>query len=145
MTHIRIILKHLCFSGMLDIIQSKITWFWGYILLPLLCSMLISPDFDVKLIIFSQFWPEAFSQNCWKKNLYGNLCFRFSSALWKAIILWRWYIRHSVETFPTFAVGGLDRLECICTCLLGYNALWLPTLPGKFILGGLDWLECGCL
>ena len=28
---------------------------------------LISPNFDVKLIIFSQFWPGAFSQNCWKK------------------------------------------------------------------------------
>ena len=43
---------------MLDIIQSKITLFRGYILLPLLCSMsLISPNFDVKSIIFSQFWP----------------------------------------------------------------------------------------
>ena len=50
MTHIRMILKHLCLSGMLGIINSKITWFWGYILLPLLCSMsLISPNFDVKL------------------------------------------------------------------------------------------------
>ena len=28
---------------------------------------LISPNFDVKLIIFSQFWPRAFSQNYWKK------------------------------------------------------------------------------
>ena len=28
---------------------------------------LISPNFDVKLIIFSQFWPGAFSQNCWKR------------------------------------------------------------------------------
>ena len=35
---------------------------------PLLCSMsLISPNFYVKSIIFSQFWPGAFSQNCWKK------------------------------------------------------------------------------
>ena len=68
MTHIRMILKHLCLSGMVGIIQSKITWFWGYILLPLLCSMsLISPNFAVKLIIFSQFWPRAFSQNCWKR------------------------------------------------------------------------------
>ena len=40
------ILKHLCLSGMLDIIQSKITWFWGYILIPLLCSV----------VNFSQFW-----------------------------------------------------------------------------------------
>ena len=62
------ILKHLCLSGMLGIIQSKITWYWGYILLPLLCSMsLISPNFDVKSIIFPQFWPRAFPQNCWKK------------------------------------------------------------------------------
>ena len=37
-------------------------------LLFLLWSMsLISPIFDVKLIIFSQCWPGAFSQNCWKK------------------------------------------------------------------------------
>ena len=28
---------------------------------------LISPKFDVKSIIFSQFWPRAFSQNCLKK------------------------------------------------------------------------------
>ena len=28
---------------------------------------LISPNFDVKSISFSQFWPGAFSQNCWKK------------------------------------------------------------------------------
>ena len=28
---------------------------------------LISPNFAVQPIIFSQFWPGAFSQNCWKK------------------------------------------------------------------------------
>ena len=28
---------------------------------------LISPNFDVKSIIFSQFMPGAFSQNCWKR------------------------------------------------------------------------------
>ena len=68
MTHIRMILKHLCLSGMLGIIQSKMTLFGGYILLPLLFSMsLISPNFYVKAIIFSQFWPGTFSQNCWKK------------------------------------------------------------------------------
>ena len=63
------ILKHSCLSGMVGIIQSKIPWFWGYNnLLYLLCSMsLISPNFAVKSIIFPQFWPEAFSQNCWKK------------------------------------------------------------------------------
>ena len=54
--------------GTLGIIQSKIIWFCGYILLPLLCSMsLISPNFDVNSVIFSQFWLGAFSQNCWKK------------------------------------------------------------------------------
>ena len=31
MTHIRMILKHLCISGILGIIQSKITWYWKYI------------------------------------------------------------------------------------------------------------------
>ena len=75
MTHIRMILKHLCLSGMPGIKQSKITWFWGYILLPLLCSMsLISPNFDVDH--FSQFWPRAFSQNCWKKPCV-SWCFLF--------------------------------------------------------------------
>ena len=28
---------------------------------------LISPNFDVESIIFSQFLPGTFSQNCWKK------------------------------------------------------------------------------
>ena len=68
MTNIRMIFKHLCLSSMFDIKQSKITGFWGYILLPLLCSMLlISPNFDVKWIIFSQF-----CQNCWKKPCICN-------------------------------------------------------------------------
>ena len=40
-----------------------------------------------------------------------------------------------METFPTFTLGRLDRLECICSCLLGNNALWLPTLPGKLAMG----------
>ena len=31
-----------------------------------LSMLLISPNFDVKSIIFSQFWPGAFPQNCWK-------------------------------------------------------------------------------
>ena len=54
-------------------------------MLPWLCSMsLISPNFDVMSIIFSQFWPGAFSQNCWKKPClfclfdlltFGHLCF----------------------------------------------------------------------
>ena len=56
MTHIRMILKHLCLSGMLGIIRSKITWFWGYILLPLYSMSLIS----VKLIIFPNFGQGPF-------------------------------------------------------------------------------------
>ena len=57
MTHIRMILKHFCFSGMLGIIQSKITWF---ILLPLLCSMsIITPNSCVKSIIFPQIWQRG--------------------------------------------------------------------------------------
>ena len=32
---------------------------------------LISPNFDVNLIIFSQFWG-AFSQNCWKRPWYST-------------------------------------------------------------------------
>ena len=31
--------------------------------------VVISPNFNVKLIIFSEFWPGAFPQNCWKKPL----------------------------------------------------------------------------
>ena len=78
MTHIRMILKCLCLSGMLGIIPSKITWLWGYILLPLLCSMLlISPNFDVNLIVFSQFLPGAFSQNCWEKPCGSYITPRF--------------------------------------------------------------------
>ena len=47
-THIRMVLNHLCLSSMVGIIQSKVTWFWGYVLLPLLCSVsLISPNFAV--------------------------------------------------------------------------------------------------
>ena len=62
MTHIRMILEHLCLSDMLGIIQSKKLDFED-IFLPFLCSMpLISPNFDVKLIIFSQFWPGFFSK-----------------------------------------------------------------------------------
>ena len=51
MTHIKMILKHLCLSGMLGVKQSKILDFED-ILLSLLCSMsliqIISPNFDVK-------------------------------------------------------------------------------------------------
>ena len=73
------ILKHLCLSGKFDIIQTKITWFWGYILLPLSCSMsLNSSIFDVKSIIFSQFWWGAFSQSCWKKPWTGSLTLKLA-------------------------------------------------------------------
>ena len=84
MTHIRMMLKNLCLSGMLGIKQSKITWFWGYILLPLLCFMsVISPSFDVKSIIFSQLWPGTFSQNCWSSpdfNINSFVVFQYEEA-----------------------------------------------------------------
>ena len=68
MAHVRLILKHLCLGGMIGIIQSKITWFWGYILLPLLCFItLISPNLMLSRSFLSQFWPGVLSQNCWKK------------------------------------------------------------------------------
>ena len=71
MAHIRMILKHLCLSGVVGIIQSIITWFWGYILLPLLCPMsLISPNFAVKSIIFSQLWPGAFPKIAGKSPVF---------------------------------------------------------------------------
>ena len=74
MTHVRIIFKHLCLSGMLGIIQTKITWFWGYILLPLLCSMsLISPNFDVKLIIFPNFGQRPFPKIAGKSPGRGHV------------------------------------------------------------------------
>ena len=49
---------------------------------------LISPNFDVKFIIFSQFWPGAFSQNCWKKalevesNMQANILPLHTHTLW---------------------------------------------------------------
>ena len=70
MTHIRMILKHLCLSGMLDIIQSKRTLILRILYLATLVMfsmLLISHNFDAKLIILFQFWPGSFSQNCWKK------------------------------------------------------------------------------
>ena len=33
---------------------------------------LISPNFDVKSIFFSQFWPGAFSRKCWKRPCPAN-------------------------------------------------------------------------
>ena len=33
---------------------------------------LISPSFDVKSIILSQFWPGAFSRNSWKKPVLSS-------------------------------------------------------------------------
>ena len=35
---------------------------------------LSSSNFDVKSINFSQFWPRAFSQNCWKKPCASSEC-----------------------------------------------------------------------
>ena len=57
MAQIRMIRKHLCIIGML-----------GIILLPLLCSVsFISPNFDVKSVIFPNFGQGLFFQNYWKK------------------------------------------------------------------------------
>ena len=51
---------------------------------------LISPNFDVKSIIFPQFRPVAFSQNCWEKpwknsknfdEMPNSVAFHFGSAL----------------------------------------------------------------
>ena len=61
MTHIRMILKHLCLSGMLDIIQYKIFWFWGYNLLPLYCSM------SLILMLSRPFFP-TFGQGPFPKS-----------------------------------------------------------------------------
>ena len=55
---------------MLDIIQSKITWFWGYILLSLLCFMsLISPNFDVNSITFFPILSRSLSPKLLEKAL----------------------------------------------------------------------------
>ena len=74
MTHIRMILKHLCLSGMLGKTQSRITLFLGYILLPLLCSMsLTSSNFDVQLINFFQ----ILSRGLFPKLLDKALIFKY--------------------------------------------------------------------
>ena len=51
--------------GMLGIIQSKNNLILRIYFYPcrLFSMPLISPNFDVKSIIFSQFWPGAFPQN----------------------------------------------------------------------------------
>ena len=116
MTHIRMILKHLCLSDMLDIIQSKITCFWGYIMLPLLCSLsLISPNFYVKLINFSQIWPGAFSQNCWKKP-------------WLPLISW---LHHTLSCSSSVLFSKEDnefRKRC---AKLRRHFFWASTTPLK--------------
>ena len=64
MAHIRMILKQLCLSGMLGIIQSKTTYF--------ATLSLISPNFDVKLIIFSQFGQGPFPKIAGKSPRYES-------------------------------------------------------------------------
>ena len=52
----------------------------------MLCSMsLISSNFDVKSIIFSQFWPGVFSQNCWKSMKNYPACNKISLSLFQAL------------------------------------------------------------
>ena len=54
MIHIRMILKHLCFSGMLGIMQSKINN-EDIFCYPCYVLSLISPNFGLKSIIFPNF------------------------------------------------------------------------------------------
>ena len=66
------------------IIQSKITWFWGYILLPLLCSMpLISPNFDVVAnllpILAGDLFPKLLEKP-WFLSCQGALSLKISEA-----------------------------------------------------------------
>ena len=118
MTHIRMILKHLSLSGMVGMLQTKISWFWGCILLPLLCSMsLISPNFAVKWIIFSQFWPRAFSQNCMKKPCVVNN-FKTISSGWD-------YCTNFKSPCCPYAPFTLLRVWFICTIVKGQeNSTW---------------------
>ena len=56
----------------------------------------------------------AFVHVCWVTMLFGCQLYQVSQ-----------------QTSLSFTLGCLDRLECLCSCLLGYNTLWLPTLSGK--------------
>ena len=63
MTHIRMILKHLCLAKNSFDFEDKFCSHC-YVLFSL-----IFPNFDVKSIIFYQFWPGAYSQICIKPFL----------------------------------------------------------------------------
>ena len=79
MTHIRMIFKHVCLSGMPGIIQSKIT-LRIYILLPLLCST-VCPKFLPILMLSRSFFPilaNGFFPKLLEKALVSNqLVFQF--------------------------------------------------------------------
>ena len=60
MTHIRIILKHLCLSGMVGIIQSKITCLSGMV--GIIQSKIY--DFEDILATLVMFYVVNFSQFC---------------------------------------------------------------------------------
>ena len=69
MTLIRmILLKNLCLKTIYNNLILRITFdpISYYVL------SLIFPNFDIKSIIFSQFWPGTFSQNCWIKPCFFN-------------------------------------------------------------------------
>ena len=132
-THIRMMFKCLCLSGMFGIIQSKITWFWGYILLPLCFVSLISLNFDFKSIIFSQFWSGAFSQNCWKKPWPLKTGFTVLLPCWPSSLpswqwLWQGYVfcwkiyHHQTQLglHATKPVFGVSRESDLQTSLLSY-------------------------
>ena len=118
MTRIKMILKHLSLSGMHDIIQSNITWFWGYILLPLLCSMSYNlPILMLSQSFFIKIWPGARkSPGCsllvslkadykkissWLKQFYYtlenlNVKQQFYQILPKPIIVFLLVLKHSI-------------------------------------------------
>ena len=109
---------------MFGIIQSKITWFLGHILLPLLCSMsLISPNFDIKSIIFFQFWPGAFSQNCWKRPWYFRHNFHILLASAVSTSCTRSYMTTPIQTNFIWKIQiklTSKRNNCtLCCCLVG--------------------------
>ena len=94
---------------------------------------LISPNFDVKSIIFSQFWPEAFSKNCWKKPYMFVVVFEHLYCISSA-----WNITLLVQSAPScVALLSLSRDCCValphgamffsavCDCGISYHTHFL--------------------
>ena len=74
---------------------------------------LISPNFDVKSIIFFQFLPGAFSQNCWKRP-----CNFFLLLLSSPMFLRRlYYKQHGPRSdCPAFSVYFHDNIRIYHEC-----------------------------